>query len=463
MAEPRTTYQSPYPSDKFQGNVQQERTESGRLVSNARDYNIHDVEIRALQCFLGLATTIGGFSPSGPKPGTGDTIVDRLRRIAGTASCWEDGTICDYSGPDGIDPGATNYIATTATYLGEDWIDPTALPPTPPPFPLDPLPPGVPWPGPGGGSFQYTPPAFPGAPWVPPPPVGPAAPTLPFQWFAKFGIQYWQYVQAENAYRWAAQSAETINFWPRPLSDLWEWITDLISLGDNWPVGRVPSATDRASIFDVLLGNSIVSQLVRRAFGIAVYPGTISGTVITFDTGTDVLDSGAPGATVGDTILVLSTLNNSTYERANLIDLQNAATTSILGTGPVAGAAGPFRIIGSSAFTSPVLTDVLVVTFKGAPLKTTQGDENTIRNEQILGGPTFVTTDTITDGKGGRPIANVLVRTAPGGPWIFLNFSGGVSATDANNYGYTAGTKTIDTFAPAGYIEVQVQYMCTRP
>lgn len=464
MPEPTTSYQARYPNDKYPGNTQQERSLANeRLVAEARKYNKHDEEIQAIQCFLGLAKT--PFDPSGPDPGTGTTIIDRLTRIGGTAEgCLEEGILCNYGGPDGIDPSAASYIDTTGDWIGAPWIDPTGLPPRPPaaPIPGGGGPAAAPWPGPGGGGNPGGP-VFPVPPWVPPAPAGPVQPTLPWQWFLKYGIQYWQWVQATNAWRWSVQSGEVINLWSRPYDELWEFFTDIINLFGTWPTGRTsPSADNRASIFDVLLGDTIIAQLLKEALGIKVYTGTVSSGEIEFDTGSDPLDTGAPGVSVGDILVVVSNNVDSTYAKANFTDLENDSAVSVLGTGVVAGAAGPFHLIAGSALDEPTGTDVRVLVFSGTPRKTTQGDENTWRNELIAGGPTFITTDVPVDGKGARPIFTVWARTGAGAAWVPLEYNGGGVATNANDFGYTVGTQTIDTFVAAGYTQVRVQYMCSR-
>lgn len=452
MSEPTTSYQARYPGDQYPGNTQRERSQANdRLVALARDYNIHDEEIKALQAFLGLPAT--PFSPSGPRPGTGDTIIDKLTRVGGTGGCIEDAEICNYAGPLGIDTTARSFINTTAAIDG--WINPTAVPSQPGPPPFNPLDPGVPWFGPGGGNP------------VPPPPGGvPDSGVPPFggggdiTWFLKNRLILGNYFQWMAQYRLAMQSGETVNFWPRPFSDLFAAVAAIVNLINDWPSGRQePAVTGRVSIFDVLTPTSVIAQLLLKGFGISVYPGSISGSHIIFNTGVKTLDAGAPGSTTGDIVVVLSSLKSSTYEPSNFTDLQtHPGGVSKLGQGTQP--AGTYRIVGSSAFATP--SEVLVFTFKGYSKKSLQGDENTWRRETLVGGPTFALTHAPIDGLGASPIIQVYARVVAGaGAWVPLSYVG-VPAANANEFDLTGGITTIGTFVPAGYTEIMVLYQRAR-
>lgn len=466
MSEPTTSYQSQYPGDKYEGNIQRERSlANDRLVAAARDYNIHDVEIRALQCFLGFAGPggFGPFDPAGPKPGTGDTIVDRLIRIAGTASdsvCVDDGLICNYFGPDGIDPTGQNYIDTTASWIGPAWINPIAIPGVPPVPPFNPQGPAVvPWPKPGGGVV--------GGPggfvWpLPPWPVAPgffslAGPqALAFRdWLLAYGA-----LSQTNALRWLVQSSETINFWSRVYDELPSALREIVDVFDSWLSARtLPSVLNRASIFDVLAPTASIVRHLLSAFRVGVYTGTVTGGHISFTT-TSPFDAGAPGRPAGDLITIISNNYDASYDSSNLLDIEtHPGGTPVTGIQP----AGSYRVTGTAAFDTTAGTEVLVLVFHGTPNKTVQGDESTWREELIGGGgPTFVTSEVPIDGKGARPIFTVWARTGAGAPWTPLAYNGGAVATDGTDFGYTVGTKTIDTFVPAAYAEVRVLYQCER-
>jgi hypothetical protein len=466
MAVPRTTYTSTYPDDKYSGNIQQERTESGRLIANARDYNIHDVEIRALQCFLGFTgpgSGFGPFNPSGPKPGTGDTIVDRLIRIAGTSSvvCIDEAAICNYNGPNGIDPSGTTYISTTATWVGAPWLNPgvgvPGVPPVPPVNP-NPGPAVVPWPKPGGAP-QGPVPFFP-APFNPPVPPGPFSLAGPAAMDMDEWLRYIQWLTTLNAYRHDSLSSETINIWARVYDELPSAIREVVSLLDGWPSGRtLPSTLNRASLLDATFSSMAVVKHLLSGLGIGIYTGTVTAGYVNFTT-TSPFDAGAPGRSAGDLVTLLSNNYHASFDSSNLLDLETHPG-GVAVTGPQV--AGSYRVTGTAAFDLTAGTEVLVLVYHGTPYKSVQGDESTWREELLGGGgPTFVTSEVPIDGKGARPIFTVWVRTGPGTPWVPVAYNGTGLASDATDFGYAPGTKMLDTFGPAGYTEARVLYQCER-
>jgi hypothetical protein len=112
---PSTTYQSSFPAALYPGNLQDERiTNDARALARARDYNTHDVEIRAIQNAIGTY-------PAGTQP-TG-SILRRLYDIEGSSGHTQvhshDGS--DHSGKLSMSNVEVNITNTMGTII-QNWF-----------------------------------------------------------------------------------------------------------------------------------------------------------------------------------------------------------------------------------------------------------------------------------------------------------------------------------------------------
>lgn len=353
MSKPKTTYTSNFPDSPYPGNTRQERSlQDSVLAQRARDYNIHDEEIKALQNYVG------------PHPESGwtqgdDTVNERIVRLGGTGACSEEGDICNY---DAIDP--SGFMVQNTGILITHWTNPTGIPwepPVPPvpdgappwPGPGGPPPPG---PGPGGGGPNGDPvgptdpyPA-PTAPWNPDSPTtqpfGPWTDPTPgtdggLEWNKLDFLQWviWKLDTSMLMHEW--QSGETINVQPRTYTDYMEPMRLLVELLEGWPTSRVNPATltpPRISLFDLLLPMSGVLNFILGRLGISVAKGTISGDTIIF-TPAGNINGLTAGATAKEVASWISTNSHASHDASHLIDVRVSPGGGTIVGGEVQGTA----------------------------------------------------------------------------------------------------------------------------
>ena len=465
MSEPRSDYNAAYPTDLYKGNLQQERAESGRLVVNARDYNIHDKEIRALQAYLGIASP--AFDPAGPSGSTGATIVDRLISIAGTASCWEDGTICDYSNPNGIDP--SGFVISTTAIITR-WVDPTGVPAVPdtPPIPTIV---GNPWPGPGGpgipgnpvpvpggqgGAPPYPGGSFDGISWSPPPGLlGGAAfdSDHPNSYGVTDFLRWVMWAIGTNFTRHKWNSAETINFQPAPYADLrniWKTVVDLFN---GWPSSRTnPSTAAVASIFDVILPLVTLAEFALDTFNIKVVVVTANGTTLTSFSTPNGMNGGKANGAVPP-IAVLTNRNDSLGLRSQITRVETSpGAVDISGT---LSAVTTHRIVWGGGNEPLVNTQLAIVYFaSGLPNFITDGARETQKVETItMVGDAGTLSSTPADGVNSQPLLIVHGITAGGVSTVLKYVTSGLTTGE-----FTISGAVITKFSGDAFVELVAHY-----
>jgi hypothetical protein len=449
MANPTTNYSSGWADVIYPGNTQQERSlADNRLIQRARDYNIHDEEIKAIQAYLGAHPT-QGWTPTASGPGFG-TINDRFNRIAGTGNTIDQGVIHNYGGPTGIDPNG--LILGKTGELSEFVIPNTGCiplePPTPSgiynpvfpseppwdpppttPFPEYPVPPGYPWPNPDTNPTD-NPDAYPMGPWM--------------QWVT-WAVGYSQVV-------WQVQNAGNINLGPAGL--IWDGMPDpwknLLLAGPVFnettaympvPAGQAfttPDTLGRASMFDAFDVTLSVLSALKNSLKIDFVVLTGDGdTVISANPGTDV-NFGVTGADHADIFTVICSDIDALDLTLDQVEI------------------GAVKQVGFQ--TSPGVLDwrfdaavpngarVVVVYQSGLPDLVTDAANTSMRGfDQFSGGPltSFATTKTIKDtGISGAVGPDAIVIDIGNGGNV-LQYTSGVPG--ASQWGYTAGTKTITT------------------
>ncbi len=453
MANPTTTYESGFPDIVYPGNTREERSlQENVLLQRARDYNIHDEEIKALQSYVGTAPNAGWQ--------VGDTtLTDRVTSIGGTGSCPEGGTFCDYFGSSGIDPQATGYIAMTGTWFGDPWISPTGvfgdpnspgvpgLPGQPPPPPVVAPPQPVPWPRPGvedthGGGpkapqFPGDGDGFDGRDFFPP-----GEPVEP-EWAVLNHMLFQNFISEGLSYRINTLSSENILLQPLPYTELLPNFKDVIEMWDEYPTSRTkPSVADRAGIIDLLWPLAGMTWQMAKAMGLQWYKGTISadGLEIQFDTGSDTLNTGTKGTSANEIAWIGSNFNHSSLTNSNILQFRtDPGDVNVTAQG--LQAAGVYHLLLSVAIPADnrpggsAPAEVMVGVFTGRPCLAMQGDATTWAVENLA-----VAADTATAGFqsvdsdiNGAGVEMMTVVAGAIGAGVVLKDSGG-SAPNSGEY-----------------------------
>ncbi len=463
MAEPTTNYEAGYPDfiDELLLVFEQSQANDRDKVL-ARFHNAQEKKIQALMEYLGVHP-FQGWDPANPAAGptTSQTINERIINIGGTGSCLEQGVICNYLGSNGIDP--TGLVLTMVNDLpefknpGTGWI-PTNPPnpyPSCPPFPEEP-----PYPTPTPTGFP-TPPGY--NPDTYPWPIPGFDPDTGFEYPMGPWMQFITWAVGSLFAAYQARNISNINFGPAgiPFSKLPQVWQKLLTLPKvfpnttvNMPAGagtpfNNPLTTDRASLLDSWDVTLSMLEKLRDAFGIEY-------TVI-FGNGSDALtvqfdhrfNAGEFGADHSKVFTVISPDGDFEVKQVELSTVKQEGWAN----------PGFYNVV----FTTSVPFNArLVLVYQRVQQIATLGSPTSWREEIISGGPTFVTTDIPADGKAARPVLTVWARTAPGVAWVPLEYNGGTTATNANDFGLSVGafTATIDTSPAAGYTQVRVLYQC---
>jgi hypothetical protein len=470
MARPQASYDPLFPNAKDPRNTQLERTTAdNNLIARAADANRVDEILQVLMTYLGT-------HPFNWAEGD-DTVNDRIVRIGGTAACFGKGTICNYATPTtGIDPIGGGFVATTGEYFDGGWIGRNGIFGAPgipgtavlPPFaPIPPIIPqtgvAVPWPNPGGGNPGAGPRGL--NPVIPQFPIGPdELPQLtnPWEWFAEFGLKYWDFVRRANAFRWATQSSENILVQPSVWDEILALFRELAGYIDGWPSSRTdPSDLNpgRASIFDVLFPVAGITRQLTHALGIEWYAGTISadGANIGFDTGTDLLNTGHENTDVTKIALIVSNLDDTSLRNTN-VDAIETDPGGVDKVGQGLQTAGAYRLSLTSAVPSdnrPAGSDpasVMVGVYTERPQVSVAGDNTTWVVENLAGGPSFTPAFVPIDSDlNTEPVATVTVLTGGLATGTPLQFS--AAALASGEWGISGST--ITTFAADGISAIQ--------
>jgi len=418
-----------------------------------------------MQAFMGIA--VPPFDPAGPSGTTGATLIDRLIRIAGTASCWEGGTICDYAHPDGVDPSGF-VISKTGDIVS--WVDPTGVPSTPDTAPIPTIG-AAPWPGPGGSGVPVNPvpipgggrgaPAFPGGPfdggieWTPPPGLlgGPAYnPSFPDSYSTHDFLRWAVWAIGTNMIRHQWNSAETINFQPAPYADLrniWKTVVDLFN---GWPNARTnPSTAEVASIFDVVLPLVTLAEFALDTFNIKVAVVTADGSTLTSFATASGFNGGKSTGTVPP-ITVLSDRNDGLGLRSQITRVEtDPGGVDISGT--LSGVAN-HRIVWGGG-NEPLVNTQLIIVYGGSGLPNfiTDGSRDTQKVETTtVVGASSTLSDIPADGANNEPL--LVVHGIGSGVSLVLKYTSGTAGTGE----FSISGAVVSTFAGDGFSEIVSSY-----
>jgi hypothetical protein len=448
MANPTTNYSSGYPDAIYPKNTQQERSlADNRLIQRARDYNIHDQEICALQQYIGVHPTPGWSPTSGPTSGGpgGGTINERITYIGGTGNCIEQGVICNYGGVGGIDPGG--LILAKTGELPEFVTPPTGCIPLEPPSP--------------SGFYN---PVFPDPPpWNPP--TNPSYPPYPvpddYPWPTDFDpevddgfpmgtwMQYMMWGVGYSQVQWQAQNAGNINLGPAGLTragtpgpwvDLMESAPVITESTQHMPIpeGQTFSTAaerDRFAMIDAFDITLTTLAALKNMLGVDYMVLTGNGTdTISYNPGTAV-NFGTDGADHANVFTVISSdidALNLTFDQAEIAAVKLDGFITSPGTV-------------DWVFDTPVPSGarVVLVYQSSIPSLITDAPNNSrLGHQNISGGPatTWVTTKTIEDaGIDSIPFA-IVYDPATG---VVLKYTSGTAG--AGEWEYNVSTRTITT------------------